>query len=90
MSRRRRLFCFKAFASPASRCRSFNHSTGQSREDLQSPVPACHFWVDHKYRIVYVSWLEGLQLMAMPHAVAKGVPAIPGWHTHYKQVDALT
>lgn len=53
-------------------------------------MPACHFWVDHKYRIVYVSWLEGLQLMAMPHAVAKGVPAIPGWHTHYKQVYALT
>ncbi|KAI7846434.1 hypothetical protein COHA_000046 [Chlorella ohadii] len=37
-----------------ARARTFNHSSGQSREGLQSPVPACHFWVDHKYRVVYV------------------------------------
>ncbi len=35
------------------RC-SFNRSLGHSNYHLQSPVPACHFWADHRYRILYV------------------------------------
>jgi hypothetical protein len=34
--------------------RSFNRSAGQSNRGLQSPVPPCHFWADHRYRILYV------------------------------------
>lgn len=33
---------------------SFNRTAGQSNYGLQSPVPACHFWADHRYRILYV------------------------------------
>lgn len=32
----------------------FNKSAGQSNRLLQSPVPACHFYVDHRYRILYI------------------------------------
>lgn len=34
--------------------RRFNKSAGQSNFGLQSPVPACHFWADHRYRLLYV------------------------------------
>lgn len=34
--------------------RSFNKSLGHSNAALQSPIPACHFWADHKYRLLYV------------------------------------
>jgi hypothetical protein len=47
--------------SPASRAApppppppSFNASAGQSNYGLQSPVPPCHFYADHRYRILYV------------------------------------
>ncbi|KAL4444048.1 hypothetical protein ABPG75_011785 [Micractinium tetrahymenae] len=33
---------------------TFNKSAGQSNRLLQSPVPACHFYVDHRYRILYI------------------------------------
>ncbi|EFN53714.1 hypothetical protein CHLNCDRAFT_136556 [Chlorella variabilis] len=33
---------------------TFNRSMGHSNYHLQSPVPACHFWADHRYRILYV------------------------------------
>ncbi|PSC70052.1 Sulfotransferase family [Micractinium conductrix] len=33
---------------------TFNQSAGHSSWGLQSPVPACHFWADHKYKILYV------------------------------------
>ncbi|KAI3425140.1 hypothetical protein D9Q98_008911 [Chlorella vulgaris] len=33
---------------------TFNRTAGQSNYGLQSPVPACHFWADHRYRILYV------------------------------------
>ncbi|KAL4435485.1 hypothetical protein ABPG77_006247 [Micractinium sp. CCAP 211/92] len=33
---------------------TFNKSAGQSNTALQSPIPACHFWADHKYRLLYV------------------------------------
>ncbi|PSC75274.1 cytochrome P450 [Micractinium conductrix] len=42
------LFRWFAFAH------TFNKSAGQSNHDLQSPVPPCHFYVDHRYRILYI------------------------------------
>lgn len=33
---------------------TFNKSAGQSNLLLQSPVPACHLYVDHRYRILYI------------------------------------
>ncbi|KAI7838855.1 hypothetical protein COHA_007378 [Chlorella ohadii] len=33
---------------------TFDKTAGQSNRDLQSPVPACHFWADHKYKLLYV------------------------------------
>lgn len=47
-------YCRHAFRPPPTfRC-SFNRSMGHSNYHLQSPVPACHFWADHRYRILYV------------------------------------
>ena len=37
-----------SFLCPAER--RFNQSAGHSSWGLQSPVPACHFWADHKYK----------------------------------------
>lgn len=68
-----RAFCrrcrqqFTVFAGPqpdvCAPClpRSFDKTAGQSNRDLQSPVPACHFWADHKYKLLYVravSWMH--------------------------------
>jgi hypothetical protein len=33
---------------------SFNKSAGHSNRGLQSPVPTCHIWADHRYRLLYV------------------------------------
>lgn len=39
---------------PPARRRRYNKSEGGDGRSLQSPVPPCHFYVDHKYRILYV------------------------------------
>lgn len=50
---------------------------GAAVSRLQSPVPACHFWVDHKYRIIYV---RGAVLRALCRARAPAVPCAPLLH----------
>lgn len=42
------------FTAPARPSCSYDKASGQSNRHLQSPVPPCHFYVDHKYRILYV------------------------------------
>ena len=39
---------------PPPSARSFNKSAGHSNRALQSPVPTCHIWADHRYRMLYV------------------------------------
>lgn len=52
---------------------------GQSNRDLQSPVPACHFWADHKYKMLYVRaapgylWCGEAPLLVVGDGVVLGV-----------------